>query len=618
MKLSSKASHPQIQQRLPTLGTGRKLGLFAVSILAALTAATQVFAWRVHFSPALGPNWQHVYFPWKIILWQWQWGPAVQRQLTPAWGAGVLVIGTGILAISLLQTAARHSGQALANLHGSARWAKRKDISEAGLFADEGVYVGSWIDDRGRQTYLRHNGQEHVLAFAPTRSGKGVGLVIPTLLAWTQSAVVTDLKGELWALTAGWRKLHAGQKVLRFEPASLSGGVAWNPLDEIRVGTEHEVGDVQNLATLIVDPDGKGMADHWSKTAQALLVGVILHVILRARNGDGAPATLPEVDRMLADPSRPIEELWNEMIEYGHVRGEVHPVVGAVGRDMIDRPEKEAGSVLSTAKSYLSLYRDPVVGRNVSRSDFRVKDLMNHGTPVSLYIITQPTDKDRLRPLVRVLINMIVRLSADKMDFENGRPKARYKHRMLLMMDEFPALGKLDIMQESLAFIAGYGIKCYLVIQDLSQLHAAYGKEESLTSNCHIQNAFPPNRLETADHLSKLTGTTTIIKEQATTSGKRLGMWLGQVSTTFQEVQRPLLTTDEALRMPGPRRDADGGIKEPGDMVVYVAGFPAIYGKQPLYYRDRVFQKRAEIPAPKQSDRIAAVQTQTAKETVAL
>ena len=389
-------------------------------------------------------------------------------------------------------------------------------------------------------------------------------------------------------------------------------------MDEIRLGTEHEVGDVQNLATLIVDPHGKGMEDHWSKTAQALLVGVILHVLLRARNGDATAATLPEVDRILADPSRPITELWNEMIEYGHVGGEVRPVVGAVGRDMIDRPEKEAGSVLSTAKSYLSLYRDPVVGRNVSRSDFRVKGLMNHSTPVSLYIITQPTDKDRLRPLVRVLINMIIRLSADKMEFEKGRPKARYKHRMLLMMDEFPSLGKLDIMQESLAFVAGYGIKCYLVIQDLSQLHAAYGKEESLTSNCHIQNAFPPNRLETADHLSKLTGTTTIVKEQATTSGKRLGMWLGQVSTTFQEVQRPLLTTDEALRMPGPKKDPDGGIKEPGDMVVYVAGFPAIYGKQPLYYRDRVFQKRAEVPAPKQSDRIAHVQTQTPKETVKL
>ena len=617
MKLS-KASHPQIQQHTPTLSIRVKAGLFAGSLLAGLIVATQVFAWRVHFSSALGPSWQHLYPPWKIIVWQLQWGAAIQKEITPGWGAGVLIVGLGLLLISLLQTAARHSGQAMANLHGSARWAKRRDIDEAGLFAEDGVYVGSWIDDRGRQVYLRHNGQEHVLAFAPTRSGKGVGLVIPTLLAWTHSAVITDLKGELWALTAGWRKQHAGQKVLRFEPASLSGGVAWNPMDEIRLGTEHEVGDVQNLATLIVDPHGKGMEDHWSKTAQALLVGVILHVLWRARNGDATAATLPEVDRILADPTRPITELWIEMIEYGHVRGEVQPVVGAVGRDMIDRPEKEAGSVLSTAKSYLSLYRDPVVARNVSRSDFRVKDLMNHSTPVSLYIITQPTDKDRLRPLVRVLINMIIRLSADKMDFEKGRPKARYKHRMLLMMDEFPSLGKLDIMQESLAFVAGYGIKCYLVIQDLSQLHAAYGKEESLTSNCHIQNAFPPNRLETADHLSKLTGTTTIVKEQATTSGKRLGMWLGQVSTTFQEVQRPLLTTDEALRMPGPKKDADGGIKEPGDMVVYVAGFPAIYGKQPLYYRDRVFQKRAEVPAPKQSDRIAHVQTQSAKETVSL
>ena len=617
MKIS-KASHPQIQQHTPTLSVRVKASAFAGSILAGLTIATQVFAWRVHFSSALGPNWQHVYPPWKIVAWQWQWGAAVQKAMMPGWAAGLLTIGIGLLLISLLQTAARHSGQAMGNLHGSARWAKRRDIAEAGLLADDGVYVGSWIDDRGRQVYLRHNGQEHVLAFAPTRSGKGVGLVIPTLLAWKHSAVITDLKGELWALTAGWRKQHAGQKVLRFEPASLSGGVAWNPMDEIRLATEHEVGDVQNLATLIVDPHGKGMEDHWSKTAQALLVGVILHVLWRARNGDATAATLPEVDRILADPTRPITELWNEMIEYGHVRGDVHPVVGAVGRDMIDRPEKEAGSVLSTAKSYLSLYRDPVVGRNVSRSDFRVKDLMNHSSPVSLYIITQPTDKDRLRPLVRVLINMIIRLSADKMDFEKGRPKARYKHRMLLMMDEFPSLGKLDIMQESLAFVAGYGIKCYLVIQDLSQLHAAYGKEESLTSNCHIQNAFPPNRLETADHLSKLTGTTTIVKEQATTSGKRLGMWLGQVSTTFQEVQRPLLTTDEALRMPGPKKDSDGGIKEPGDMVVYVAGFPAIYGKQPLYYRDRVFQKRAEVPAPKQSDRIAHVQTQTAKETISL
>ena len=116
-----------------------------------------------------------------------------------------------------------------------------------------------WLDKRGKQHYLRHNGPEHVLCYAPTRSGKGVGLVVPTLLSWGESAVVTDLKGELWALTAGWRQQHAKNRVLRFEPAAANGSVCWNPLDEIRLGTEHEVADVQNLATLIVDPDGKGL-----------------------------------------------------------------------------------------------------------------------------------------------------------------------------------------------------------------------------------------------------------------------------------------------------------------------------------------------------------------------
>ena len=615
---SRRSKAPRFQQQTGGVSLPWKVTVCAGFLLCGLVSATQVFAWRLHFAPALGNHWRHFYPPWKILVWAKQWGHALPGETMTAGSAGGLTLSLGLLCLLLWQNALRNSGQALSDLHGSARWAERRDIEHAGLFAPEGVYVGSWVDERGKPTYLRHPGQEHILTFAPTRSGKGVGLVIPTLLAWTQSAVITDLKGELWALTAGWRQRQAGQKVLRFEPATVAGSVGWNPLDEIRLGTEHEVGDVQNLATLIVDPDGKGMEDHWSKTAQALFVGVIVHVLCRARNGDGPTATLPEVDRTLSDPSRPIADLWQEMVEYGHVRGEVHPAAAAVGRDMIDRPEKEAGSVLSTAKSYLSLYRDPVVARNVSRSDFRIRDLMHHACPVSLYIITQPNDKARLRPLVRVLINAILRLSADRMEFEAGRPVANYRHRLLMMMDEFPSLGKLAIMQESLAFLAGYGIKCYLIIQDLSQLHAAYGTQESITSNCHIQNAFPPNRLETADHLSRLTGTTTGVKEQNTTSGKRLGSFQGQVSTTFQEVQRSLLTTDEALRMPGPKKDAEGRITEPGDMVVYVAGYPAIYGRQPLFYQDRVFQKRAEVPAPKESDRIVLHQRQTAAETVSL
>jgi type IV secretion system protein VirD4 len=274
---------------------------------------------------------------------------------------------------------------------------------------------------------------------------------------------------------------------------------------------------------------------------------------------------------------------------------------------MMDRPSQEAGSVLSTTKTFLDLYRDPTVAKNTSHSDFRIRDLMHFADPVSMYIITQPNNKARLRPLVRIVVNMIVRLLADKMDFENGRPKPAYKHRLLAMIGEFPALGKLEILQESLAFVAGYGIKCYLISQDINQLKSretGYGPDETITSNCHVQTAFPPNRLETAEHLSKLTGQTTIIKEQVTRSGRGLGT---QVSTTMQEVQRPLLTPDECLRMPGPKKDAQGLITEAGDMVVYCAGFPAIYGRQPLYFEDETFAARAAIAPPKQSDSLSSL-----------
>lgn len=228
----------------------------------------------------------------------------------------------------------------------------------------------------------------------------------------------------------------------------------------------------------------------------------------------------------------------------------VHPVVSAVAKDMLDRPPEEAGSVLSSLKSYLSLYRDPVVGKTCARSDFRIRDLMHHESPVSLYIVTHPNDKARLRPLIRIMLNMIVRVLADKISFVQGKPVPHYRHRLLLMLDEFPSLGRLEILQESLAFLAGYGIKAYLICQDINQLKSrevGYGHDESITSNCHIQNAFAPNRIETAEHLSKLTGQATVTKEQITTSGNRIGMMHKNVTRTLQETQRALMTPDECM-----------------------------------------------------------------------
>ncbi len=614
------------QVRTAKKASGKLIPMLAVASLAAgMQGATQFFAHAFHYQNALGPNAKFFYPPWGVIQWAGKWYSAYPDVFIKAGSVGVSITAISLIGLVLTKMVLSNSSKANEYLHGSARWANIKDIRSAGLLprphtiikrlagkapmVSTGVYIGAWLDRKGRTHYLRHDGPEHILTYAPTRSGKGVGLVVPTLLSWGQSAVITDLKGELWALTSGWRQQHAKNKVLRFEPATAAGSVCWNPLDEIRVGTENEVGDVQNLATLIVDPDGRGLETHWQKTSQALIVGVILHVLYKAK-AEGTLATLPVVDAILADPNRAVGEVWMEMITYLHIDGKNHPVVGSAARDMLDRPEEEAGSVLSTAKSYLSLYRDPIVARNVSKSQFLIKDLMNHSSPVSLYIVTQPNDKARLRPLVRVMVNMIVRQLADRLDFKDGRSVAHYKHRLLMMLDEFPSLGKLDIMQESLGFLAGYGIKCYLICQDINQLKSretGYGHDESITSSCHIQNAYPPNRVETAEHLSKLTGQTTVAKEQITTSGRRTSVMLGQVSRTIQETQRPLLTPDECLRMPGPIKSANGDIEEAGDMVVYVTGYPAIYGKQPLYFKDPIFKARAAIPAPVISDKLRMV-----------
>jgi type IV secretion system protein VirD4 len=503
----------------------------------------------------------------------------------------------------LVRIAIKGSGKAKSTLHGSARWANRKDLQRAGLLGNDGVYVGGW-KHRGVTHFLRHNGPENVLVYAPPRSGKGVCLIVPTLLSWPHSVVVTDLKGELWQLSAGWRQQHAGNKVLRFEPAAASGSCCFNPLEEVRVGTEYEVGDVQNLATMIVDPEGVGLRDFWQRASQSLITGALLHLLYKAKR-EGTPATLSVLDAMLSDPGRSVEKVWQEMLKYPHLNGQCHPVVAASARDMLDRVREagqEASGVLSTAKGYLSLYRDPTVARNISRSDFRIADLMHHDSPVSLYIVTQPNDKARLRFLVRVLVNQILRRLADGIAFENGQPIPAYKHRLLLMLDEFPSLGKMEIMQESLAFLAGYGIKAYLVCQDLNQLQAHYGREEAITSACHLQVAFAPNRIETAEHLSKLCGVATVIREQVTRSG--FGPF-GNVSRTQQEVARPLLTPDECRTLPGPRKDANGMILEGGDMLICAAGTHACYGRQTPYFLDPVFKARAEVAPPAHSDALA-------------
>lgn len=593
---------PELYEKKKTQNKLLRLGLVIAGIILVLSSGTQYFAHVFDYHEALGANFNKIYWPWKILDWaelyKADYPKVVEDSMNVMFGCltGIMLV---VMIVMIIQDQKIKGNK---YLHGSARWANIKDMEQAGLLHKKMpkgpvVYVGGVKDKSGNFRYLVHGGPEHVLCFAPTRSGKGVGLVVPTMLSWSDSVVCNDIKGELWALTSGWRQKYLKSKVIRLEFSSVN-SAHWNPLDEIRIGTEYEVGDAQNLAMLVVDPDGKGLDGpdgHWKKTAFALYTGLILYVLYEAKNPMSSivKANFHTIDMILSDKTRSVKELWTAMKEHSN------PIVSAAGQDMLDRPDEEAGSVLSTVKSNLSLFRDPIVAKNVESSDFSVRDLMHHESPVSLYLISQPSDKGRIRPMLRIFVCMCMRLLADKMEFKNGRAVKTYKHRLLMMLDEFPALGKMDIVQESLAFVAGYGIKCYLITQDLGQLYSAYGKDESITSNCHIQNCFPAIKDDTCAYISKMTGTTTIVKETKSKSGSGLKT---NITRGIQEVKRELLTPGEVKSLPGSVKDSKGMILEAGKMLIFAAGFPPIFGQQPLYFKDPIFSKRSAVPEAKKSD----------------
>jgi type IV secretion system protein VirD4 len=581
------------------------LVLLGVMLVAISAAATQYVAARLSYHPALGaPLFGKIYAPWAWFEWQARYYENARATFNTAYVAFLTAVGVTFMGFVLAvgfrtRSAKRHEG-----VHGTAHWATKDEIMATGLLPrpgkpGAGVYVGGWTDANGHLYYLRHNGPEHIAGIAPTRSGKGVGLVIPTLLSWPHSCVVNDQKEELWNLTAAWRQQNIGP-VHMFNPTAAEDCTCINPLNEIRLQTVNEVGDIQNLVTILVDPEGKGLVDHWAKTSHAFLTGAILHVMYKARAG-GREAALPDIALALSDPARPVEALYAEMLEntWGP-GGAVHPTIAAAARDMLNRPDEERGSVLSTAMSFLSIYRDPLIAKNVSHSDIKLHDLMNSEKPVTLYLVAREEDKDRLKPLMRLIINQLVRvLLRPKLRLRNGQPLSPHQHRLLLMLDEFPSYGRLDVFQEALSYIAGYGIKAYLIMQDIAQLWGAYGQHESIISNCHVRVAYAPNKIETAEWLSKMTGQTTIVKEDISTSGHRFGAILQNVTRTFHEVARPLATADEIARLKAPEKDEDGTqIVSPGDVLVFVAGHPPIKGTQILYFRDPVFAKRVRLPVP--------------------
>ncbi len=539
--------------------------------LGFIWTATQWVAWRLAFQPELGRPWLALMgwplYPPPAFFWWWfsfdAYAPHVFAE-----GAYIAACGgLAAVAVAVAMSVWRAREAQRVTTYGSARWADGTEVSAAGLLGDDGVLIGRW----GRQ-YLRHDGPEHVLCFAPTRSGKGVGLVVPTLLTWPGSAIVHDIKGENWTLTAGWRGRFG--RVLLFDPTNRA-SAAYNPLLEVRRG-DWEVRDVQNIADVLVDPEGAlERRNHWEKTSHSLLVGAILHVLYA--EGD---KTLAGVANVLSDPKRPIETTLRAMMTTAHL-GEagVHPVVASAARELLNKSENERSGVLSTAMSFLGLYRDPVVATVTRRCDWRIRDLVEGKIPATLYLVVPPSDISRTKPLVRLILNQIGRRLTEDLEAKGRR------HRLLLMLDEFPALGRLDFFESALAFMAGYGLKCVLIAQSLNQIEKAYGQSNSILDNCHVRVSFATNDERTAKRVSDALGTATELRAMRNYAGHRLSPWLGHLMVSRQETARALLTPGEVMQLP------------PDDELVLVAGCNPIRAKKARYFEDEQMRRRI-LPPP--------------------
>ncbi len=617
-------------------------GIGLLIVLAANQWATQYVAYQFGFSPQLGVPictllHHPVYQPFAWVVWLFTFWQNDAAEVQSVLKSGLYIAGAGML-FALIVTAflnLYHNRKLLDNtehLHGSARWATEEDLIRNGLLtATKGVYIGAWKTKDGTLKYLKHNGPEHVFTYAPTRSGKGVSLIIPTLLSWEGSTLVLDLKGENWEKTSGFRSA-AGQECWRFAPAEpdrSKRGIRFNPLNEVRVDTDQDVSDAQTIAKILCEKgtDSTEQDDYFRDGAEALLVGLILHVCYRAKREKREPtlaeirANLSPIIRANPDSTGKMPEPWQlfknhlesirDLVEHdGYIDGTTtwindwktgfgestrfHPAVMESIQNMLVRADREFSGVHGCANKALRLYLDPIVAYSVSGSDFRIHDLVMSKRPVSLYVVVPPLQIDRLKPLLRLLFTLITeRLTEDHLKSKS------YKHKLLLMLDECPQLGYMKVIGDSLSYIGGYGLKAYVITQDRNQLTRIYGEKESVSAGCEIKISFSANDDATAQAISKELGKTTVQHAQLSYSGSRTKSVMTSVSQTVQLTERPLLTPDEVRLLPKAVKSGEGDgekIVKPGAILVTIAGMHPILGTQLLYFKDKELLRRSDMP----------------------
>jgi type IV secretion system protein VirD4 len=487
------------------------------------------------------------------------------------------------------------------NIFGTARWANKKDLNKAGLLQTKGgMIIGQLADadvytayDPVKDSTILHlkkpsqkivqAGIYNTLLSAPTRSGKGVSNVQPTILSYPGSIIVLDFKGESFNFTSGFRKKFG--KVYRWEPTGEKGH-HFNPMMEIRSG-EHAFSDANLIADILTTPasgGGNATSEHFQVGAKDFLTAVILHCLC----SDWKDKSLPGCRKFLAqgDPTDPNNNkyIYDLMINSEHGDEMIHQAVVEGAMAQRNRPQDEGGSMLSTVNNALAVFADPKIARNTWNSEFYIEEFEETKIPISLYLTIQYNDVQRIAPLIRMFITLFSR------KFTGGETNAlsrKFEIPLLFILDEFDKLGRMDELEMNMGIHNGFGIHYFLIFQSLNQLNKIYTKDHSFLAHCRNSIFFAPGagELDSAELISKICGKESISRTNISYSGGKAQVGFSNKSLSAQDQERNLINADEIIKLPLDQ------------FILICQGLPPYIGKKNVYYEDPIFKARLLPPA---------------------
>lgn len=530
------------------------LGCAIGAVLVALVGLKQI---GPHLEVTAIPGW----------LWYYRGDPLLHLWLR----RGALVSGAIAFVVVLVLLKRSRS------LHGEARFASESEVRREQLRARSGIIVGQ---KGGR--YLVFGGTEHVLLEAPTRAGKGVGVVIPNLLSWADSVVVLDVKRENWDITAGFRARH-GQAVYLFDPLDPEGRSArYNPLSFIdRLDDTEVVNELQKIGGMLF-PAPEKSDPFWAEAARAAFVGV---GALVAAN-PALPFTIGEIYRRLTEGDPKVE--LPKVVEEAQKRGQrlSQACVSALS-DFTSASDNTFSGIKQTITSKLSLWLNPYVDSATSETDFDLRQVRRER--ISIYLGVSPDNIDRIAPVYNLFLQQLIDLNTRELPATGGQVP------VLVLLDEFARLGKAPVIASAFSYVAGYGLRLLPVIQSRSQPRGIYGPDvtDEIIANCGLEVVFTPKELRVANELSERLGFFTMnVKSKSRTIH---GM-LANRSISESDQRRALMMPQELMQMPK------------GDLLLLRGGIPPVRARKIEYFRSKRFTGRISDPPKVASRQIVARQ----------